>query len=226
MLTDKDIKELFQMTVRNAPEPIRRLLDELANAKDGDMVVVPDNAMLKALRCARDNTIFIKPLINSRGKKMKKIFWDEREGQIVTKGGECLYDKDSINRRLESTVDLAKSFIATFETLKTIVKDKDKRLETLEKRLNDFTCMMCNTNPTEIIQLQHQLQCAAKGHEMIFKETNKTGPSSYRCVGPIPGGWFVFKCTNCNLEIIKTEKELSCVEKEALRKLKLLPRQK
>ena len=33
---------------------------------------------------------------------------------------------------------------------------------------------------------------------------------------------YIFKCSVCGLEITKTEKELSAIEKEALKKLKLL----
>ncbi len=70
--------------------------------------------------------------------------------------------------------------------------------------------------------LKAQLQCGAKGHgKWVYTNSNANGPDSYRCIGVL-GRWFVFKCSNCGLEITKTKKELTAKEKEGLTKLGLL----
>ncbi len=42
---------------------------------------------------------------NKKGKKMEKIYWNEKEGQIMTKGGKCLYDRKDFERRMSETND-------------------------------------------------------------------------------------------------------------------------
>ena len=93
---------------------------------------------------------------------MKKIYWNEKERQIVTKNGECIWYKDQ------------------------------------QEELTD-----------RVYVLEKQLQCAAKGHKMVYETTTSTNG-------------FIFECAVCDFEITKTKEELTATEKEALKKLKLL----
>ena len=58
-----------------------------------------------------------------------------------------------------------------------------------------------------------KLQCSARGHKMRFNGGSE---------GQLYTSGFPFVCWRCGLEIIKTKKELSATEEEALKKLKLL----
>ena len=65
-----------------------------------------------------------------------------------------------------------------------------------------------------IKELQKQIACGFKGHTMVFK-ARWTDPSAYVDT-------FIFECSNCGMEIAKTESELTPPEKKALIELGLL----
>ncbi len=124
--------------------------------------------------------------------KMEKVYWSENLGQFVTKGKKCLYDKNIQSSPKDPF-------------LKGLLEETLKRISKLENAI-------CNTDGRGI--LERQLQCAAKTqgkHNMVYYEQDHPATESY---------WF--KCQICKLIINKTKKELSAVEKEGLKKLKLL----
>ena len=112
---------------------------------------------------------------------MEKVYWNEKEQQIVTKDGRCLYDKAHCRENKECAV-------------------------------SRHTC---------IVELRRQLQCAAKGHKTVFEKVCTESGLRVRIFDKFEEP-YIFKCSNCSLEIAKTEKELSATEREALKKLKLL----
>ena len=132
-----------------------------------------------------------------------KIYWDEKLQQIKTRGGECIYDKNREGNTSE-IVELRQEYSKAINKLETQAK---------------------------------QLQCSAKTqgkHKMVF---NRLSRNIFRMHEPIllygagvplrqtehgTFKFYIFKCSICDLEITKTEKELSAIEKEALKKLKLL----
>lgn len=64
---------------------------------------------------------------------------------------------------------------------------------------------------------QRQLQCQAKtGHDMMFDGTKTIAMVVGRAK------LFIFKCKHCGLEITKTEKELTVIERNALKKLNII----
>ncbi len=163
-----------------------------------------------------------------KGNKMEKIYWDESQQQIRTKGGECLLDKAVLLARLNSLEERIKGHQVTRNILsirlaklenaqytKTLYDKNLGKIKTLTDSINSYA--------KAELEIKKQLQCSAKGHKMVYSKldlclncfTLGIGQRDY-------SKRFVFKCSICDLEITKTEKELSAVEKEALKKLKLL----
>ena len=127
-----------------------------------------------------------------RHRRKSEIYWDKKLGQILTKDGECLYDEHAMLK---------------------IGLQADERVNNSFKIYED-----------KFAKLQAQLQCSAKTqgrHKMVFeKKDTATGLITFGM--GVAQMRFFFKCSICGLEITKTEKELSAIEKEALKKLKLL----
>jgi len=124
---------------------------------------------------------------------MEKVYWDEGKYQIVTKDGMCLYDKNIVAPATLNKYDMA--------ILDRPILDKmaAERKEWLHESNN----------------LKAQLVCSAKTqgkHKMVYDGLNtiRTLCETYS-----------FECSVCGLEINKTKAELSTVEKEGLKKLKL-----
>ena len=146
--------------------------------------------------------------ITKRKRKMKKqkIYWYEKQQQIKTKGGKCLFAPEDYYIKCE--VDK---------------KVRDGDVELLSR---------------DLAKVERQLQCAAKAHKMVFDRVREgewsTCPSFPEMIKDASlfgtgvshtrkdESRFIFKCSDCGLEITKTAKELTATEKEALRKLKLL----
>ena len=112
-----------------------------------------------------------------------------------------------------------------FEKLQSKFELNEKKLAEFRQELNTWQS-----------HFQTQLQCSAKTqgkHKMVFDKKGSEETTTYNNTLPTPA-WFVaysygtsdrdfhFKCSICDLAITKTKDELSAVEKEALRKLKLL----
>ena len=143
----------------------------------------------------------------------RRIYWDDKQQQIKTKSGKCVYDRKEVGTK----------FTKIFQRIETLAQ-KVKAIE------RSMTCTKDNT-------LQAQLQCGAKGHgkwvyaggtkqkwdktehDISGNETITMKVMSYTAIG---SDGFIFKCSDCGLEITKTAKELTATEREALRKLKLL----
>ncbi len=173
-------------------------------------------------------------------KKMEKIYWDESQQQIRTKGGECLLDKAVLLARLNSLEERIKGHQVTRNILsirlaklenaqytKTLYDKNLGKIKTLTDSINSYA--------KAEFEIKKQLQCSAKTqgkHKMVFVKKNGEEKSSisdssgWTCINVYsictPNRDFVFKCSVCDLAITKTEKELSAVEKEGLKKLKLL----
>ena len=135
-----------------------------------------------------------------KGTKMEKVYWNEGQGQIMTKGGKCLYDK----RRIES-----------------LERDTNETLRRYHERYHDIV-----TKEMGLPGIITQLKCSAKGHgDWVFVNRGIDRfsgmilhPESRQQLNDT----FYFKCSGCGLEIAKTKKELKPSEAEALKKLKLL----
>ncbi len=136
-----------------------------------------------------------------RRSKREPAYWNESEGQITTKAGECLYDKKVSLGKENELIDKCNE-IANKQNGIT------SRIKALE---NSIICT--SAIPTETKILKAQLQCSAKGkHDMEY--TRKEFNREHR--------WFIFTCSTCNLEITKIKAELTPAERDALKKLKLL----
>ena len=124
---------------------------------------------------------------------MKKVYWDEKEQQIKTKDGSCKYDRTG-------NVEWRKK---------------------CNEVIDDTNQKATNFN-TDIAKLKTQLQCAAKGHDMMFEKKIPCRTSRWSLYIEPSEDKYIFKCSNCSLEITKTKAELTAKEKEGLKKLKLL----
>ncbi len=148
-----------------------------------------------------------------KGTKMK-IHWNKKEQQIMTKDGECLFDRNAYR---QGWLDA-----------KRIDDEAKVRLCRLEDRVFNQTgdiSVKDQDQENQISKLQAQLQCSAKGHgKWVYKEKRLhnilwAGHLSGEIAGP---AGYVFKCSACGLEITKTAKELTPAEKDGLKSLKLL----
>ncbi len=119
--------------------------------------------------------------------KRQSIYWNEKQQQIKTRSGKCLYSPQDYYIKCE--IDKFKA-----------------KVEKFEQRDNDWKN-----------KIKAQLQCGAKGHKMVYAKKDLC----FHRNSPQLTGYY-FKCSSCGLEITRTEKELTVVEKNALQKLKLL----
>ena len=160
-------------------------------------------------------------------KRKSSIYWDDKQQQIKTKSGKCLIDVNKVERMDRQLESLLNEGVVT--KIENIRKDW---LEWQQK---------CNKVIEENMEvekrLEAQLQCGAKGHgkwvyaggtkqkwdktehDISGNETITMKVMSYTAIG---SDGFIFKCSDCGLEITKTAKELTATEREALKKLKLL----
>ena len=116
--------------------------------------------------------------------------------------------------------DLLNSINLTLEEIQFLINANDIKVKEIKNLELDNV-----RQQTQIIelksqnrQLQNQLQCAAKGHNFIFKKKEKL--SLYDLISG--QGIYQFKCENCNLTITKTVDELTVKEKKALKDLGIL----
>ena len=157
--------------------------------------------------------------ITRPGKGNKSIYWDDKQQQIKTKSGKCLY-----NRR-----EVGDKFTKIFQRIETLSQKIRKLEQSKETKIENIRedwlkwQQKCNKVIEENMEvekrLEAQLQCGVKGHnkwEFVKKDL------CFEINSPEITGFFFFKCSNCGLEITKIEKELKPAEREALRKLKLL----
>ena len=171
--------------------------------------------------------------------RKRAVYWNEKEDQIMTKDGKCLYDtrqfenlrgvwidwKNECNGIIEANAALTKSLQAQISPLQSQIakskSGKDGRFNSLQSQVQkiekSLTCIKDNT-------LLHQLQCSAKTggkHKMVFDRAACVHiPRSPYLIDI--GGGYAFKCKVCNLEITKTEAELTKTEAEGLKNLGLL----
>ena len=124
----------------------------------------------------------------------KAIYWNEKEGQIMTRGGKCLYDPYAIDKQISNLANMIVGF-----------------KERLNKTQTDGPLLTASKFNT----LTRQLQCSAKTkdkHKMVYANI-VYNPANPR---------IIFRCLECDLEVYKTKAELTPSEKEALKKLKVL----
>ncbi|MCK5017556.1 MAG: hypothetical protein KAS32_10855 [Candidatus Peribacteraceae bacterium] len=197
-----------------------------------------------------------------KGKHMEKIYWNESEGQIMTKGGKCLYDREDFRRVVggittateskgwgPSTQDMFRNGIVNLEkAVHKIQNDNPQKLKHLQSQISYLQSMLdrrtteikrlsdtCDdlsrgydSRNTDVDKLRLQTCCAAKGHKMVFSRIADFHIKRTRIAGFLDETdidtteLFIFKCSNCGLEITKTKKELTPTEKDGLKKLKLL----
>ena len=132
--------------------------------------------------------------IASRG--MGKIYWNEKEGQIMTKGGKCLYDTSNFDELCNRLGSIEASLACTKDrTLKS-------QLQCAAKGHGKWVLGGKDNGNESVI---YRVFWGDKG-----LTTMQDGICSY-----------VFKCSKCGLEITKTKKELTPKEREALGKLGL-----
>ena len=53
--------------------------------------------------------------IKKKGKKMEKIYWNESAGQIMTKGGQCLYDRKAKDAHFDDVMGEIYNRVAVIE---------------------------------------------------------------------------------------------------------------
>ena len=129
-----------------------------------------------------------------RGGKGQRIHWNAKEGQIMNKAGECLYDRRRASNDHSTLAHMGIGIDGMGETVKSQREQIDRLI--IEKGYHEA-----------------QLKCQAKtGHKMLFEKNLES----------LYDRWHIFKCKHCGLEITKTEKELKPAEKEALKKLGIL----
>jgi len=140
----------------------------------------------------------------SYSSKNRDVYWNPSEGQIMTKGGKCLYDRKK-----------AASYRGVVDGNRSVIPGMGKRIRALE---NSITCT--SAVPTETKILTAQLQCSAKTkgkHKMVYKDrVLKSMICGVKAYG------YKFTCSTCNLEITKSKAELTPTEREHLKGLKLL----
>ena len=137
-------------------------------------------------------TCFVLWFFEAKPWKRKGIYWNEAEQQIMTKSGECLYDKNEYVQ----LINLVESY---------------------KNGLNEDICVSHNLTA----KLQAQLQCGAKGHgKWEYQGTEKAiWMSTETWCGIQVNGRFIFKCPTCNLEKTLTWKELTAKQRDGLKAL-------
>lgn len=150
-----------------------------------------------------------------KGTKMK-IYWDEKEQQIKTKDRKCLFDSSFYHNRLAELSDA----LSRVHKIESWLIEHDKESKEVDK-YNDKVEEQNAKNDRDGDSRYRQLQCSAKGHGkwMYVKQVDY---SYILNIGLPLSVKFVFKCSDCGLEITKTKDELKPAEKEAMKKLNLL----
>lgn len=125
------------------------------------------------------------------------VYWNKKAGQIVTKGGKCLYDREEIFNNLSS--------------LSTRVGDWESRNVEIDKYNRKVEIDNCDLD----------------GHVMVFKEHRKcqgwcVTPSYISSIPRDLDYEYVFKCSKCGYENSKAEKGLTDKESKALKDLGIL----
>ncbi len=185
--------------------------------------------------CFRKKERLHLPCFQKGKTKMEKIYWDESQQQILTKDGKCLYDPRAERNTFNSIVATLTERVYRLENAQYTKRLYDKNWDKIEK----LKTQMPKIEPeliSAIGKLERQLQCSAKTqgkHKMVY-QSDPPKPKNDTNWDIIGDSWntgnactikakrYIFKCSICDLEITKTKKELSAVEKEALKKLKLL----
>ena len=171
------------------------------------------------------------------------IYWDDKQQQIKTKGGKCVYDKNSAD--LDSTkalnfrhqLSVLEAKFANITELNKVIKEANEAIDSSNEHKAKLTAAH-NDMKNDLLITEAQLQCGAKGHKMVYNRTvkskwtrldtaienpqNPLQPLGMQINYTHNTGDFVFSCESCGLEITKTAKELTATEREALKKLKLL----
>ena len=152
-------------------------------------------------------------------RKRKHIYWNAKEGQIMTRGGECLYDRQAVeNSYISKVSELTKRVYA----LEQEDIEFNRKVDADNVEIDAYNDKMGVWESTVEAQLQCQAKC---GHKMVFRNKHDVYIGVDTPVGSTAftaNRGFIFKCQHCGLEITKTEKELKTSEREALKKLKLI----
>ncbi len=150
-------------------------------------------------------------VIICRHKKKSTIYWDDKEQQIKTRDEKCLYD---VNRM---SVEAIRPFIIGNGERITKIEQEREQIQEYNRKIEEDENERDEKDAGWESKIEAQLQCGAKGHKMVYAKKDLC----FHRNSPQLTGYY-FKCSNCGLEITRTAKELTVVEKEALKKLKLL----
>ena len=141
------------------------------------------------------------------------IYWDEKQQQIKTKSGKCLYNRREVGGKFTKIFQRIETLSQKIRKLEDVLPDEDWR-----KKCNDAISSNEKVTREFETRYQAQLQCGAKGHgQWVFVKKDLL---LQRNCPELTG--YTFQCEDCDLEITKTAKELTATEREALKKLKLL----
>lgn len=141
------------------------------------------------------------------------IYWSRKEQQIKTRSGECVYDKMRIETMHGNMYAPDGRIAQLARRIYELEKDSLKMGAKVGSVVNSNE-VICEWRNRYRSELKKQLQCQVRsGHKMVF-----AGGSAES--GEFIG--FIFKCSICDLEITKTEQELTKKETEHLKGLKLI----
>jgi hypothetical protein len=102
---------------------------------------------------------------------MQKVYWDDYAGQIKTRDGRAVYDR-------QSSRELYAELLGKINSLQQQVGDLQSK--------HDY--------------VKSQIQCSAKGHGKWVYQREKQFPDCMK-IGAINGcGLYIFKCPDCGLE--------------------------
>jgi len=150
--------------------------------------------------------------------RSNSIYWDDKEGQIKTKSGKCVYNRREVGGKFTKIFQRIETLS---QKIRKLEQSKETKIENIRKDWLEWQ-QKCNKVIEENMEvekrLEAQLQCGAKGHDKW--EYVKKDLVFFRNSPELTG--FFFKCSDCGLVITKTAKELTIVENAALKKLKLL----
>ena len=141
--------------------------------------------------------VFAMIMIWQRARK-GAIYWNKEVGQIMTKGGKCLYDKGVIDRQKPD---------------EQWREECNEVIRSTNQKASEFVAEVATS-------LRAQLQCGAKGHgDWVYQKPQEY--LYYTCLGSPTkrAGTFIFKCSTCNLEKTLTWKELTVKQRDGLKVL-------
>ena len=151
-----------------------------------------------------------------RHSKREPAYWVESEDQIMTRGGKCLFDKGAIKILVRDMNDCDRRYHKNRERIESLEGERVNRKDCRD----DVThrCVVAEKTAERLIgshgTLTCQLQCSAKTkgkHKMVYTKKVVTNHPLY-----------VFTCSVCDTEYIKTKAELTSTERESLKALKVL----